>query len=172
MLRLSLIIFIFAGILWAGEKEDSAKFVQTPYSAPFKAVVEFYFDHPEKIGPALSWVSNIIVVLTNPPYSFMPDDIDIVVVIHGTEIVTTVKKNRDKYKEVVERMESLAMQGVKFKVCKMAAEMLYGYKREDFYPFIELVPSAITEILHWQQKGYALLIPRVLEKKVEREEIR
>jgi len=172
MLRLISIVLIFSCFLTAGEKEEGAKVVETHYSAPFKAVVEFYFDHPEKIGPALSWVSNILIVLTNPPYSFMPDDIDIVVIIHGTEIVTTVKKNRDKYKEIVERMESLAMQGVKFKVCNMAAEMLYGYKKEDFYPFIELVPSAITELLYWQQRGYALLIPRIYEKKVEREEIR
>ncbi len=153
--------------------KDGAKFVQTPYQAPFKAVVEFYFDEPEKIRPALEWVSNIIYVLSREPYNFIPgEDIDIVVVVHGTEIVTLAKKNRKKYRDVWDRIEGMEMYGVKFKVCSMAAEQIYHYKPEDFPPFVELVPSAITELLHWQHKGYALLIPRILERKRSIEEIR
>ncbi len=152
---------------------EGAKFVQTPYEAPFKAVVEFYFDEPEKIRPALEWVSNIIYVLSREPYNFVPgEDIDIVVVIHGTEITTLVKKNRERYRDIWDRIEGMSMYGVKFKVCGMAAELIYGYKKEDFPEFVELVPSAITELLHWQQKGYALLIPRILERKRAVEEIR
>ncbi len=165
LILLSLVIFSFA--------EKGAKFVQTPYKAPFKAVVEFYFDEPEKIRPALLWVSNIIYVLSNEPYNFIPgEDIDIVVIIHGTEITTLVKKNREKYKDIWERIEGMSMYGVKFKVCGMAAEQLYGYTPEDFPEFVELVPSAITELLHWQQQGYALLIPQIYEMKRAREEIR
>jgi len=153
--------------------QDKPRIVQTPYEAPFRAVVEFYFDEPEKIRPALEWVSNIIYVLSREPYNFVPgEDIDIVVVIHGTEITTLVKKNRDKYREIWERIEGMEMYGVKFKVCSMAAELIYGYKPEDFPPFVEFVPSAITELLHWQHKGYALLIPRVYERKKSVEEIR
>ncbi len=153
--------------------EEGAKFVQTPYKAPFKAVVEFYFDEPEKIRPALLWVSNIIYVLSNEPYNFIPgEDIDIVVIIHGTEITTLVKKNKEKYKDIWERIEGMSMYGVKFKVCGIAAEQLYGYTAKDFPEFVELVPSAITELLHWQQQGYALLIPRIYEMKKPREEIR
>lgn len=152
---------------------EHAKFVQTPYQAPFKVVVEFYFDEPEKIRPALLWVSNIIYVLSNEPYNFIPgEDIDIVVIIHGTEIVTLVKKNKEKYKDIWERIEGMSMYGVKFKVCKMAAEQLYGYTEKDFPEFVELVPSAIVELLHWQQKGYALLIPQIKEMKWSREQIR
>ncbi|WP_457601402.1 DsrE family protein [Hydrogenivirga sp.] len=163
-------IVLFFGTLFAQER---APFVQTPYEAPFKVVVEFYFDEPEKIKPALEWVSNIIYVLSKEPYEFIPgEDIDIVVIIHGTEIVTLAKKNRERYKDVWERIESMEMYGVKFKVCSMAAELIYGYKPEDFPPFVELVPSAITELLHWQHKGYALLIPRVYERKRSIEEIR
>ena len=153
--------------------QDKPAFVQTPYQAPFKVVVEFYFDEPEKIKPALEWVSNIIYVLSREPYEFIPgEDIDIVVIIHGTEITTLVKKNREKYRDIWDRIESMEMYGVKFKVCSMAAELIYGYKPEDFPPFIELVPSAITELLHWQHKGYALLIPRIYERKKAVEEIR
>ena len=166
-------LVIFLLIFTFSLSEEGAKFVQTPYKPPFNVVVEFYFDEPEKIRPALLWISNIIYVLTNEPYNFIPgEDFDIVVIIHGTEITTLVKKNKEKYKDVWERMEGMAMYGVKFKVCSMAAEQLYGYKKEDFPPFVELVPSAITELLHWQLKGYALLIPRVYELKRPREEIR
>ncbi len=167
-----LLLLIFTlPLVWSQEK--GARFVQTPYEPPFRVVVEFYFDEPEKIRPALLWVSNIIYVLSNEPYNFIPEeDLDIVVVIHGTEITTLVKKNREKYRDVWERMEGMAMYGVKFKVCGMAAEQLYGYTREDFPPFVDLVPSAITEILHWQLKGYALLIPQIKEMKRPREEIR
>ena len=153
--------------------EKGATIVQTDYRAPFRAVVEFYFNEPEKIRPALEWVSNIIYVLSREPYNFVPgEDIDIVVVIHGTEITTLVKKNREKYRDIWDRVEGMTMYGVKFKVCSMAAEQIYGYKPEDFPEFIEFVPSAITELLHWQQKGYALLIPRILERTKAVEEIR
>ncbi len=164
------VLFLVIGITFA---DKGAEFVQTEYQRPFRAVVEFYFDEPEKIKPALEWVSNIIYVLSKEPYNFVPgEDIDIVVVIHGTEITTLVRKNRDRYREIWDRIEGMAMYGVKFKVCGMAAELIYGYKKEDFPEFVELVPSAITELLHWQHKGYALLIPRILERKKAVEEIR
>jgi len=168
-----ILLFLVLLFVFGRAEEKGAKFVQTPYEPPFRVVVEFYFDEPEKIRPALLWVSNIIYVLTNEPYNFIPEeDLDIVVVIHGTEITTLVKKNRERYADVWERMEGMAMYGVKFKVCGMAAEQLYGYTKEDFPSFVELVPSAITELLYWQQKGYALLIPQIKEMKRPREEIR
>ncbi len=168
-MKLIYLLFVFLSISFA----EKARVVQTPYEAPFRAVVEFYFDEPEKIRPALEWVANIIHVLSKEPYEFIPgEDIDIVVVIHGTEITTLVKKNREKYRDIWERVEGLSMYGVKFKVCGMAAELIYGYKPEDFPEFVELVPSAITELLHWQQKGYPLLIPRIYERKRPIEEIR
>ena len=145
--------------------QPHGKFVQTPYQKPFKVVYELFFDHPEKLRPALVWISNVIFVLTKPPYNFSPEDIDIVVVSHGRELPVFAIKNRDQYADMVERMENLSMYGVKFKVCKMAAEQIYGLSEKDFYPFVELVPSAITEIIHWQLQGYALMIPQVFEIK-------
>ncbi len=156
-LLLLLFMFVFAF------SQEGAKLVQTPYQKPFRVVYELFLDHPEKLRPALGWISNVVFVLTNPPYNFSLEDIDIVVVSHGRELPVFAVKNREKYKDVVERIESLSMYGVKFKVCKMAAEQLYGLSEKDFYPFVELVPSAITEIAHWQQLGYGLVIPQVFE---------
>lgn len=153
-------IFLLFGFLHA---QEHARSVYTEYKKPFKVVYELFLDHPEKLRPALGWISNVLFVLTNPPYNFSLDDVDIVVVSHGREVPVFARQNREQYRDMVERMESLSLYGVKFKVCKMAAEQVYGLSERDIYPFVELVPSAITEIIHWQMQGYALMIPQVFE---------
>jgi intracellular sulfur oxidation DsrE/DsrF family protein len=95
----------------------------------------------------------------------------VVVVLHGTEIVTVATKNEGKYQEAVDRMRYYASLGVSFKVCGQAAED-FGYSVKDFQDFIEVVPNAITELAHWQQRGYALITPRIMEKKISIESIR
>ena len=77
----------------------------------------------------------------------------------------------DKYRDAVERMRYYAGLGVEFKVCGLAAHD-YGYRPEDFQDFVQIVPSAITELAHWQMQGYALITPVVLEKKFSIEAIR
>jgi len=147
-----------------------AKFVQTPYKDP-KVVFDFFLDDPRKIDSALYWIRSYMNPLIAEPYGLPPEAMEIVVVIHGTEIVTTVKHNKEKYPEAVERMNYYADLGVRFKVCGIAADD-YGYHAGDFHDFIELVPSAITELAHWQQLGYGLISPQVLPKTFSIEEIR
>jgi len=149
---------------------EGATRVQTPY-AEQKVVYDFYFDEPEKINSALYWIRSLIIPLGEDPYNYAPEFMDIVVVIHGTEIVTVAKHNYEKYKDAVERMKYYEALGVKFRVCGLAAED-YGYIDKDFYEFIELAPSAITELSHWQQQGYSLITPVVMDKKYSIEEIR
>ncbi|MFP5419225.1 MAG: DsrE family protein [Gammaproteobacteria bacterium] len=148
----------------------AGKSVATPY-APAKVMFEFYLDDPQKIGSALYWVRSLMNPLQAAPYNYSPEDHKIVVVIHGTEIVTVAKKNEAKYQEAVDRMRYYADLGVSFKVCGQAAED-YGYAVQDFQDFIEVVPNAITELAHWQQQGYALIVPQVLDKKISIEAIR
>lgn len=45
-------------------------------------------------------------------------------------------------------MKYCAALGVNFRACGLAAAD-YGYGDEDFYDFIQVVPSAITELVHW-----------------------
>ena len=151
-------------------QEEQAQYVETPYTAQ-KVVFDFYFDEPAKINSALYWIRSIVKPLSEAPYDYAPESLNIVVVIHGTEIVTVVKKNYAKYKEAVERMRYYHDIGVKFKVCSLAAGD-YGYTHQDFYEFVELVPSAIPELAHWQLQGYALIKPEILSKKFSIEEIR
>lgn len=150
--------------------QAEGKRVDTPY-APAKVVFEFYLDDPQKIGSALFWIRSLINPLLEAPYDYSPEDHNIVVVIHGTEIVTVAEKNEAKYQEAVDRMRYYADLGVAFKVCGQAAED-FGYTVKDFQDFIEVVPNAMTELAHWQQQGYALIVPKVLEKTIDTESIR
>ena len=148
----------------------AGKWVATPY-APAKVVFEFYLDDPQKIGSALYWVRALMNPLQAAPYNYTPEDLNIVVVIHGTEIVTVATRNEAKYQDAVDRMRYYAELGVSFRVCGQAAED-FGYAVKDFQDFIAVVPNAITELAHWQQQGYALITPHVIEKKFAIEAIR
>ena len=167
MRKLLLLLTLFSNCLNA---DTGAEFVQTPY-AEQKVLFDFYFDDPAKINSALYWIRSLMNPLMESPYDMAPEFLDLKVVIHGTEIVTVAKKNYDKYKDAVERMRYYADLGVEFRVCGLAAED-YGYGKGDFYDFIKVTPSAITELAHWQAQGYALITPQVMEKKFSIEEIR
>lgn len=146
-----------------------AKRVYTPYTEQ-KAVFEFYFDHPDKISGGLYWLLGMFHTLNEEPYGIAPDFLDVKVVLHGAEVVTLAKKNFEKYREVVERMKYYAEFGVEFKVCANSAHD-FGYTPEDFHDFVQIVPNAITEIVHWQMQGYGLVIPQVLERHHSVEEL-
>lgn len=150
--------------------EQHASFEATPYSEQ-KVVFDFYFDDPEKIHAALFWIRSLMNPLMDEPYGIAPEFLDLKVVIHGTEIVTLAKKNYERYEDAVERMRYYAQLGVQFKVCDLAAAD-YGYQVKDFYEFVQVVPSAIPELAHWQLQGYALITPQVMLKTRSIEEIR
>lgn len=147
-----------------------ARYVETPYTEQ-KVVFDFYFDDPAKINAALYWVRSLMNPLLEAPYNHAPEFLDLKVVIHGTEIVVLARKNYARYRDAVERMRYLASLGVEFRVCALAAED-YGYRAADFHDFVQVVPSAITELAHWQLAGYALITPQVLERRHAIEEIR
>jgi hypothetical protein len=105
------------------------------------------------------------------PYGMAPEFLDLKVIVHGTELVTLARKNYEQYRDAVERMRYYASLGVDFRVCGLAAHD-YGYDIGDFHEFVTVVPSAITELAHWQLQGHALITPVVMEKKFAIEEIR
>lgn len=162
---IALLLFSFAG--WS---EEGPRYLSPDYAEP-KVVYDFFLDDPAKMGSALYWIRSLINPLSESPYNLAPEFMDIKVVIHGTEIVTVAKKNYEKYREVVERMRYYAAIGVEFKVCALAAED-YAYQVEDFYEFIDVVPSAFTELVHWQNQGYALITPQVFIRRQTVEEMR
>lgn len=163
-----LLALLLSAPMQAGEA--ASRLEQTPYSEQ-KVVFDFYFDDPQKINTALYWIRSLTNPLMEEPYGMAPEFLDIKVIIHGTEIVTVVRKNYEKYREAVERMRYYASLGVDFRVCGLAAHD-YDYDTDAFYDFIKVVPSAITDLAHWQLEGYALITPLVMEKKYAVEEIR
>jgi len=157
-------------ILSAAHSETNPKLSFTPYESQ-KVIYDFYFDEPGKINSALFWIRSLINPLMDAPYNLAPEFLDIKVMIHGTEIVALTKKNYTKYKDAVERMRYYESLGVQFKVCAIAAND-FGYNDADFYDFVEIVPSAMTELVHWQMKGYGLITPTIYNKKLSTSEIR
>ena len=63
-----------------------ATVMQTPYLHP-KALFDIYLDHPAKMGAALYWLRSFVNPLLDAPYSFFNDDMSVIVVLHGTELV-------------------------------------------------------------------------------------
>ena len=148
-----------------------AQFIQTPYPDEQNVLFELFLDEPAKINSALFWLRSYMNTLMEEPYAMAPEFINVIVLIHGTEIVTLAKKNYQKYRGAVERMRYYEQLGVEFRVCGAAAHD-YGYSAKDFYSFVKIVPSAMNEMAHWQSQGYALIRPLVFEKKYSIEEIR
>jgi len=147
-----------------------AKVVQTPYKHP-KALVDIYLDDPAKLASALNWIRGVMNPLTEAPYSMAPEDIPIIVLMHGTEIVTLARKNEARYRDLVQRMRYYAELGVKFKVCGLSMRD-YDYTPADLYDFVEVTPSALTELMYWQNQGYALIPAVVMDKKFSIDDIR
>ncbi len=157
-------------VLHAPAALAQAKVVQTPYKNP-KALIDVYLDDPRKLPSALYWVRGLINPLTEAPYSMFAEDLNVIVLMHGTEIVTLAKKNEERYQEVVQRMRYYADMGVKFKVCGLAMKD-YDYTPADLHDFVEVTPSALTELMHWQNQGYALIPAVVQDKKFSIDQIR
>jgi intracellular sulfur oxidation DsrE/DsrF family protein len=168
-----LYLFLPLCVLAAEETTVSkgAKYVETPYSSEPKVLFEFYLDEPGKIHSALFWLRSYMNTMMDDPYGVAPEFMNVIVLIHGTEIVTVAKKNYEKYKTAVERMRYYEQLGVEFRVCEDAATD-YGYAISDFQDFIKVVPNAMTEMVYWQGQGYALIRPLVFERKHTIEEIR
>ena len=74
---------MLAASLCSAPAFSQATFVQTPYKNP-KALIDIYLDDPRKLGAALNWVRGVMNPLTEAPYSMIPDEIPIIVLMHGT----------------------------------------------------------------------------------------
>lgn len=162
-------VFLFV-LLLLTFNHSHAEVKYTPYTEQ-KVVFDFYFDEPEKINAALYWIRSYMNPLTEAPYNQAPEFMDIKVIIHGRELVVLAKNNYKKYQEAVERMKYYVSLGVKFKACAIAMND-FGYNEKDFHDFVEIVPSAMTELVHWQMQGYGLITPKIIFKNSSNEELR
>src|SRR5262245_42433308 len=105
-----------------------------------KVVWDFNFTDPKAVGTVFNYVNALLTATSE----FGPHEIDpikVVIVSHGPELVVFARKNYDKYKDIVDRAASFAKQGVKFEICRAAANFL-GFAAEDFHGFVTLAPPA------------------------------
>ena len=124
-------------------------------SEQLKAVFDFNFEDPDGVNRALTPISFFIkTVQEYGPVSFEP--YDLIVVLHGSEVVAFARQNYHQYKDIVDRSASLAEAGVKFEICSVAAGAL-GFDVDDFHGFVDVVPLGTYALAYHQTQGYALL---------------
>lgn len=86
-----------------------------------------------------------------------PFENKMVIVLHGNEIPFFAIKNHAKYKALMQRAQSLALDGIiEFRMCRVAARG-HGFEPTDIHGFVNVVPMADAEIIDLQRQGFAYM---------------
>jgi len=98
----------------------------------------------EHVLDRVSYLNNI--------YGADPFDASLVMVLHGDEIPFFAVGNIEKYRELMQRVQSLTIAGpVEYRMCQVAARG-HGLEANDIHGFVKLVPMADAEIVRLQQE--------------------
>lgn len=164
-MRNSLYALLFAvGTAFAGP-DDPSRFDDTNLGAQH-AVYQFNYERPEDLMQGLGYLNNHLKALKD--YGDVKHS-HLVIVAYGNELHLLSRLNRAAYPDAYEKLKALTDQGVTIRVCSNAARFR-GYKAEDFYDVVTVVPAAMTELAKWQGKGYATISGDVI-KRTKRAEI-
>lgn len=143
LLPFSLTLARDANAPWGQAKVDEVEY------KPHKVVYDVSVSSVAAITSVLDRVSYL-----NKLYQADPFESSIVVVLHGHEIPFFAIKNYAKYKDLMQRAQSLTNNGnIRFRMCKLAAAG-QGFKPEDIHGFVEMVPMADAEIIRLQQEEH------------------
>lgn len=106
---------------------------------------------------AFSQVLDRVSYLNNI-YGADPFEESIVLVLHGDEIPFFAVKNLNRYRELMQRAQSLTLAGpIEFRMCRVAARG-HGLEPQDIEGFVKVVPMADAEIVRLQQEqGYVYM---------------
>lgn len=144
---------------------DPSTFDTTPYKAQ-KALYDFNFANPTDALPAFGYVKNHLQAIKQ--YG-QPRTSHIVIVAHGNELHAFSRLNRAAYPGMYEELKALKDAGVSIQVCSNAARAR-GYKPDEFYDVITVVPAAVIDIAKWQNEGYSYMyaewFPRLTREEV------
>lgn len=144
---------------------DPSTFDATPYKAQ-KALYDFNFAKPTDAGPAFGYVMNHLAAIKQ--YG-QPATSHIVIVAHGNELHAFSRLNRAAYPQMYDELKALKDAGVTIHVCANAARAR-GYKPDEFYDVITVVPAAVIDIAKWQNEGYSYMyagwFPRLTREEV------
>lgn len=128
-----------------------AKPIDKEYSKQ-KAVYDVTVDSVQKLDRMLDRVSYLSLINGADPF-----ENKIVIVLHGNEIPFFAIKNHAKYKALMQRAQSLSLDGIiEFRMCRVAARG-HGLQPEDIHGFVSIVPMADAEIIELQRQGFVYL---------------
>ena len=112
---------------------------------PQKVVYDVHVSTVKEVESVLNRASYLSTITGADPF-----DQSIVLVLHGPELSFFAIKNYTKYKELVQRAQSLVQsEALTIKMCKIAAES-QGFAPEDIHGFVEMVPMGDAEIIRLQ----------------------
>lgn len=166
MKSLAILAFVLAASTAAvAGPADPSKFDATPYK-PQKALYDFNFAKPLDGKAAFGYVKNHLKALQE--YGDAKNS-RIVNVAHGNELHAFSRKNRDAYPGMYEALKELADAGVSIRVCSNAARSR-GYKPDEFYDVVTVVPAAVSELAKYQNEGYSYMYAEMFPR-LTREEL-
>jgi intracellular sulfur oxidation DsrE/DsrF family protein len=144
---------------------DPSRFDSTPYKAQ-KALYDFNFAKPGDAKSAFAYVTNHLKAIKE--YG-EPASSHLVIVAHGNELHAFSRLNRAAYPDMYDALKSLRDAGVTIHVCANAARSR-GYKPDEFYDVITVVPAAVIDIAKWQGDGYSYMyaewFPRLTREEI------
>jgi len=146
---------------------DASKFDATPYQ-PQKAMYDFNFAKPLEGKAALGYVRNHMKALKE--YGDLKNS-HIVIVAHGNELHAFSRLNRAAYPGVYEELKALADAGVTIRVCSNAARSR-GYKPDEFYDVITVVPAAVSELAKYQNEGYSYMYAEMFPRQTREDVVK
>ena len=124
----------------------AASVSETEYK-PQKVVYDVNTETIEGLDSVISRASYLSTITGADPF-----DQSIVLVSHGPEIAFFATKNREKYKNLMQRAQSLVdSEVITIRMCRVAAES-FGYKPEDINDFVEMIPMGDAEIIRLQNE--------------------
>jgi intracellular sulfur oxidation DsrE/DsrF family protein len=125
-----------------------ASLTPTEYK-PQKVVYDVHVSTVKEVESVLDRASYLSIITGADPF-----DQSIVLVLHGPELSFFAIKNYHKYKELVDRAQSLVQgEAITIKMCKIAAQA-QGFSPKDIHGFIEMVPMGDAEIIRLQYEEH------------------
>jgi intracellular sulfur oxidation DsrE/DsrF family protein len=127
----------------------TAKVDMKEYPA-INTVFDVNYEDPNKLNMLHGFVTNTRRALKGQG--------KVIIVTHGPELRVFARENYEKYQAIVDRAAELAKEGVEYRMCNNAMRAA-GYKPEDMYGFITVVPAGFAELTYLQSQGYQYVNP-------------
>lgn len=149
---------------------DPSRLDTTPYKAQ-KSVYDFNFARPGDAKVAFAYIRNHLKALEQ--YGDAKNS-HLVIVAHGNELHSFSRLNRAAFPDMYEALKELKDAGVTINVCANAARSR-GYKPDEFYDVVTVVPAAVIDIAKWQNQGYSYFyaewFPRMVREELVKQHV-